>query len=331
MRRTLAGIAIFGIAALTALLAADTAREQTLQRGIELMESKGDLAKAMPLFEEASKSSDRAVAARALLYLGEAQERQGADKARATYERIVKEFGAQAETAAAAQKHLAALGSGPSSGTTIKRLVCGDCGDSEADLSPDGRLMIYTDWDNNDLAIRDIRTGGVKRMFLKPADAKDDAFPETPVFSPDGKQVAYNWYLDGKDPSAELRIIPLEQGHKPRTLLDKRQGTWFTLDSWFPDGKSFLVSIESKDHSVTLARVSVSDGAVTPIKSFGWRRSKGAWSRVRPSTDGKFIVYSARATNPAQYPQTFMNSPDQHIYVLSADGSSETENELLQR
>lgn len=90
-------------------LAADTVREQTLQRGIELMESKGDLAKAVPLFEDAARSSDRVLAARALLYLGRAQEWQDKQKARATFERIVKEFSDQTETAAAARKYLAAL------------------------------------------------------------------------------------------------------------------------------------------------------------------------------------------------------------------------------
>jgi len=64
----------------------------------------------MPLFEEAARSADKALAARALLYLGQGQERQGADKARGTYERIIKEFGNQTETVAAARKRLAAMG-----------------------------------------------------------------------------------------------------------------------------------------------------------------------------------------------------------------------------
>jgi hypothetical protein len=70
---------------------------------------KGDLAKAMPLSEEAARSSDRGLAARGLLYLGQAQERQDQQMARATYERIVKEFGNQTESAAAVQKYLASL------------------------------------------------------------------------------------------------------------------------------------------------------------------------------------------------------------------------------
>ena len=46
-------------------LARDPAREQTLQRAIDLMESKGDMAKAMPLFEDVARSADKALASEA--------------------------------------------------------------------------------------------------------------------------------------------------------------------------------------------------------------------------------------------------------------------------
>ena len=58
MRKVLTAAMMFA----AALLAADPARERTLQRAIDLMESKGDLAKAMPLFEEATRSADKALA-----------------------------------------------------------------------------------------------------------------------------------------------------------------------------------------------------------------------------------------------------------------------------
>jgi hypothetical protein len=77
------------------LIAADTARERKLQQAIDLIETKGDAAKAVPLLEDVGRSSDKALAARGLLYLGHAQERQGGDRARATYQRIVREFGSQ--------------------------------------------------------------------------------------------------------------------------------------------------------------------------------------------------------------------------------------------
>src|SRR5579863_1383890 len=153
MSRIFTATMIFGAALTFVLSAADKAREQTLQRAIDLMESKGDLAKAIPLFEDAARSSDRAVAARALLYLGEAQERQSADKARAIYERIVREFSTQTETVAAAQKRLAALGGAPSSGALAKRLLCADCMGA---FSRDGRLMVSTDLDSASITIRDM-------------------------------------------------------------------------------------------------------------------------------------------------------------------------------
>jgi len=321
MRKTFIAAAILGAAGLTvALFAADTAREQTLQRGIDLMESKGDLAKAMPLFEDAARSSDRGVAARALLYLGQAQERQGADKARATYERIVKDFGGQTDAVTAAQKRLAALGGARVSSGVGNRMLCESCGDGEADFSPDGRLMVFTDWDNNDLAIRDMSSGQVRRLYAKPATLKDDAYPETPVFSPDQKQVAYLWDT-GKD-RVELRIMQTEPGAKPRTLLSTAEIGWYEMAGWFPDGKSVLAFLQRPDKTWELSRVSVSDGATTRLKSLEWRN----FSRARFTPDGKYIVYSASAVNPKQAPRPGPNDPkDQHIWVLAADGSSERE------
>ncbi len=148
MSRIFTATMIFGAALTFVVSAADKAREQTLQRAIDMLESKGDLTRAVPLFEDASRSSDRAVAARALLYLGQAQERQGTEKARATYQRIVNEFGNQTETVAAAQQRLAALGVVGTPSVLAKRLLCADCGDQEADFSPDGRFMVFTDWDS---------------------------------------------------------------------------------------------------------------------------------------------------------------------------------------
>src|SRR5581483_2503820 len=318
-KRLVAGVIACAAALAVAVLAADTAREQKLQQAIDLMESKGDLAKAIPIFEDVARSSDRALAARALLHLGQAQERQGADKARATYDRIVKEFRNQTETVAAAQQRLAALGGSRGSSVVRNRMLCETCGDSEADFSPDGRLMVFTDWDNNDLAIRNISSGQVRRLFTRPAELKDDSYPETPVFSPDLKQVAYLWW---ENDHAELRIMPTEPGARSRTLLNTREIDYYTLAGWFPDGKSILVVLERPDKTSELSRVSISGGTITKLKSLGWRR----FSRARMTSDGKYIVYSASATNPKEPLRGGAPDPSgQHIWVLAADGSSEAE------
>ncbi len=327
MKKILIVAAILGAAGLTvALFAADTAREQTLQRGIDLMESKGDLAKAMPLFEDAARSSDHALAAKALLYLGQAQERQGTEKARATYQRIVTEFSNRTETAVAASKRLAALGGASSSGGLAKRQLCTDCGDSEGDFNADGRLLVYTDWDTGDVATRDMSTGQVKRLMAKQGTWKDsNAYVETPVFSRDLRQIAYLWETGEKEDHAQLRVMPNEVGGKALVLVDKPEYSNYAPAAWYPDGKSVLVVLTSKrDRTWQLARVSVSDGAVKVIKSLEWRiYSLGTHMEFSP--DGQYIVYTAWAINPSKFPPAPTDPKDRHIYLIAADGSHETE------
>ena len=318
---------IFTVLVLAAIaFGADTAREQKLQQAINLMESKGDAAKAMPMLEDVARSSDRALAARALLYLGQAQERQGADKARATYERIVKEFSNQTEIAAAAGRRLAALGGGGPSGALATRQLCSDCGDDEADLSPDGRLMVSTDWDSGDIAIRDMSTGQMKRLLAKPGTLKDsDTYAETPVFSPDLRQIVYLWQTDEKGQGAQLRVMPNAVGGKARVLVDNPEYSYYEPTAWSPDGKYILVILTVKrDRTWQLARVAVADGAVQVLKKLDWR-IYGTSSHPNFSSDGQFITYDAWAVNPSKFAPAPTDPKDRHIYVLAADGSSETE------
>lgn len=318
-------LTVFVLSAIT--FAADTAREQRLQQAINLMESKGDTAKAMPMLEDVTRSSDRALAARALLYLGQAQERQGADKARATYERIVKEFGNQTEMVAAAQQRLVALGASRSSGTLAKRLLCSDCGDSEADFSSDGRWMAFTHWDSGDVAIRDMSTGQFKRLMAKAGTWSDsDTYVETPILSPDLRQIVYLWWeTDEKEQHAQLRVMPNAVGGKARVLVDNPEYSYYEPTAWSPDGKSVLVIISKKDKTDQLARVAISDGSVRVLKSMELRFTGGAWAHPDYSPDGQYIVYSARAVNPSKNPPAETDPKDQHIYVMAADDSSETE------
>jgi hypothetical protein len=46
-----------------------------------------------------------------------------------------------------------------------KRLLCAECGDSESDLSLDGRSMAVTEWWSGDLGIQDTSTGQKSVMF----------------------------------------------------------------------------------------------------------------------------------------------------------------------
>ncbi|MBL8290474.1 MAG: hypothetical protein JNN08_01485, partial [Bryobacterales bacterium] len=150
MRKMLICTAIWTVA----LLGAERAPDQELQRAIDLMETKGDLPSATRLFEEVARGRDRAVAARALLYLGQCHERQGAEKARATYQRIERDFGEQREMVAEARRRVVALGGERSAAGSLsaRQVWSGANVDSEASITPDGKTMAFIDWSTGDIA-----------------------------------------------------------------------------------------------------------------------------------------------------------------------------------
>jgi Tol biopolymer transport system component len=209
------------------------------------------------------------------------------------------------------------------SGTLAKRLLCTGCGDYEADFSPDGHLMVFGDSTSCDLAIRDMSTGRVKRLMAKPGTLHDSGLAEEPVFSPDLRQIVYTWGPGSPpvDHIWQLRVMPNEPGAKPRVLVENPEYTFIFATAWFPDGKSVLVTVQGADLTRQLARVSAADGTIKVLKSLEWRGP----NRLRLSPDGRFIVYSALAVNPSKLPPAATDPKDQHIYLLTADGSSETE------
>src|SRR5580658_3732720 len=93
------------ILAMSAILAAQTGDMGVmLQRAIRLENVQGDLSGAIDLYKKVvAGATDRAIVAKALLGLGESYEKQGNAEAQKAYERLVKEYSDQAESAHAAQ------------------------------------------------------------------------------------------------------------------------------------------------------------------------------------------------------------------------------------
>jgi len=206
---------------------------------------------------------------------------------------------------------------------TAKRLVCsGDCADTEANLSVDGRTMVQTDWDTGDLAIRNVKTGQQRRLMARSGsyDDKGDsgAYGEKPLFSPDMRQIAYFWDA-GKDKDHQLRIMPNATGGQGRVLAENPEYDYFGPEAWSSDGKSVLVNARKQsDRTWQFAWVSVSDGAMKAVASLEWR-DQGAPSL---SPDGRYIAYAASAVNPKA--ANSKEKGDVHIYLMASDGSGMT-------
>jgi hypothetical protein len=293
------------------LVAADPTREQKLQKAIHLMETKGDVNAALPLLEEAARSSDRAVAARALLSLAQAQEGQGKERARATYERIAKDYADQRDVVAQARVRLKAMNAPRASiGLTARQVWTGSEVDNEGVPTPDGRLLPVVHWDSGDIAIRDLASGEMRRLMLKNSWQESLEYAEWPLMSPDQRHIVYAWF-NMTESNYEVRVVGSEPGAKPRVLVRNPEFNYYTPAAWSSDGATILMHIWRRDNTSEIAWVSTTNGSTKILKNFEWRTP----ALISLSPDGRYIAYD---------PLERVNGTDRDIVIIAADGSSET-------
>lgn len=306
------------IVSVSTVHADDPVRAQKLQQAIDLIESKGDMAHARPLLEEAAKSTDTTVAAQALLYLAKAQERTDRAAARKTYRQIVRRFSDQQAAVTQARTRLAVLGDDTRTEPRERKVL-----DREMvfpSLTPSGDGVIFVE-NLIDTSMIDMRTGAVTRLLEPAPGTRQIVFP---ILSPDQKQMAMTWL--GPQSHPELQVIPRAPGGKPRTLLSSSSEVrYFRPLGWGPDGAWLLVELQKTDRTWSVARMNAADGRVQVLKSLDWRRGDGGglW-RTSMSPDGRYLAYAALATNPSG-PGGAPDTADKHVYVLAADGSSEVD------
>jgi Tol biopolymer transport system component len=303
---------------LTALLAMPQNNDQAemlLQAAIHKEMVDGELEQAIDLYRKivGTYSGNRPVAAKALLQMGHCYEKLGKEGARSAYERLVRDYADQNEVAAQARTRLAALRKPAvrESGMATRQVWTGPDIDFEGAPSPDGRYLSFVDWDTGDLAIRDLESGTNRRLTNKGSWEKSDEFAEFSRWSPDGRQIAYDWY-DGKC-CVDLRVIALEGG-KSRVLIDYENDEWMQTYDWSPDGRQILTFLETKDGTRQIVLVSAADGATKVLKTF---EGRGDWPHtMRFSRDGQYVAYDF-----AQEEEE--NAPEHDIFLISVDGKNE--------
>jgi len=147
---------------------AQVSPEVALRQAMEVETVKGDLRAAIELYRPLADGDDRAIAARALVRMAESYDKLGDGRARAAYERVVREYADQTGPAAIARAKL-----GASSGETASRgdraVWTGPKVDLFGRVSPDGRFITFTDWSGlADLALHDLQTN-TDRLLRKRA------------------------------------------------------------------------------------------------------------------------------------------------------------------
>jgi Tol biopolymer transport system component len=187
------------------------------------------------------------------------------------------------------------------------REVCASS--TEGGPSPDGRYLSFTDWKTGNLAIEDLTTGEKKLLTKIPAGSKD--YVLWSAFSPDGTQIAYDWYL-AKQEFCELRIMDLEKGDS-RTLLDADAGFYREGVSWSRD-QSHIATVIIGEKQKKIAWVSTENGATRVLTSLG-ESMPGGPNSLFPSPDDRYLAYSYTSRKD---PSNF------DIFLVSTDGSGET-------
>ena len=316
-------VTTFVLAAL--LLAGGAVAQQKKQQEIDLQAAmrtetvEGDLQSAIEHYKKivAAHGGNRAVAAKALVQMGQCYEKLGNAEAQKAYERVLRDYADQRELAAEARTRLSALGHAAglvdASAMTVRRSWAGPDTDTTGAPSLDGRYLSYVDWATGDLAVRDLATGEKRRLTNKGSWQTSSEYAYFSTISPDGRQVAYAWCCT-KDGRFDLRLISVNaasDGTKPRVLYSNGDVFYLQPRDWSPDGNYVLATFSGIGKSTQLALISVTDGSVRVLKTLDWRYPQN----MSFSPDGRYIAYDFPPKE---------DSPDRDIFVLATDGSRET-------
>jgi Tol biopolymer transport system component len=283
------------------------------QQALVKERAEGDLQEAIDLYDRIVRDfpDDHALAAKALVQMGRCYEKLGKAEAKKAYERIIRDYADQAEPLQVARARLAALTRPPHPEMTVRRVWSDPTADIEGEISPDGRHLSFVDWETGDLAIRDLTTGKNRRLTDKGPWEKSRDFALYSRWSPDGAELAYDWYHDTR--CSDLRIIELDTA-RSRLLYETDEKSCVTVLDWSPDGQEILFILGSDaGELVQLCAISVRDRELRVIREMDRRYPWDNTTRFSP--DGRHIVYARPGSE---------RNLSADVFVLTSDGKGET-------
>ena len=269
------------------------------QKALAKERSEGNLEEAIALYQKViDETKDESLAAQAQLRIGICYEKLGREKAKLAqeaFQKVVDKYPTQTDTVKTAKEKLTLLLRAQSvigkeaGGLSMRFLLRGQ--EAEAQVSPDGRLVAYFDYDEGSMAIHDLSTG--KSRLLK-STSKNEGTGECWSFrwSARGDALVCSWWQWLGPPGehagrwTDLRIVPVNDSG-PRVLVRGDFEDAYVYD-WSPDGSDILAAFYGQEPQPLMALVSSQDGALRKLKTF----PRGQFiPNMEFSPDGRFIVY----------------------------------------
>jgi Tol biopolymer transport system component len=293
--------------------------EELFPKAIQLEEVKGELEKAIEIYQTIVTSfpENIPVAAKAYLHMGICYEKLGMQEAQKAFEAVIAKYPTQVDAVSTAGEKLDRLNQARSTvqqgapGSTIRYIWSWYELSVMGSISPDERYFSLTDWDTGDLAVREIATGKQRRLTNK--GVWDEAHPEYALmsrWSPDSRKVAYVWVNAHNE--SELHEIGLTDP-RPRVICGEKKGVWTEPIDWSLDGNFLLAKATIKNGPEELQMISVADGSIRTLKTFSDPNFPPGNAFISP--DGLSVAYSRGSPgNPLTY----------DIFLLTIADGSET-------
>lgn len=298
---------------------------QLYQSALYKEEVEGELQEAINIYEKIIKEYPESypVAAKAQFHIGLCYEKLGLKEAQNAFQKVIDNYPKETEVVKMAREKLSLL---LKAQTVIRkgdrefalRKIGPGIEEGFGAISPDGRYLTYVDWNTGDLAVLEMTTGKKRHLTDKGSWLKSGAMAFCSRWSPDGKQIAYDWWDWDREPNfVGIRIISLDSKEPQNLYQVSNPEKEITITyGWSPDGKSILMLLARADQASQVVLVSVADGSARTIKRLDLKRVRSnQMIHMLFSPDGRYIVYDWPAED---------GSPNSDIYLISVDGREET-------